>query len=143
MEKSNSKPVDAPIALDSRRESPRPQVQRSVLVVDDEENFLTLLRWFLTQRGYDVCTASGADEALGLLTNRAFNVALLDVRLGTGDGITLLEQLKQRVPSLKAIIITAYPTAGTIKRAFDKGAIRCFTKPADLQELAKAIQGLF
>ncbi len=40
------------------------EIRQSVLVVDDEENFLTLLKWFLTQRGYNVSTALSADEAL-------------------------------------------------------------------------------
>jgi DNA-binding NtrC family response regulator len=143
MDRLNSKRRFIPAALDARRDiSPEPR-PRSILVVDDEENFLTLVRWFLTQRGYDVCTASSADDALSLLISHSFKVALLDVKLGTVDGIALLEQLMQHAPNLKPIMITAYPTAGSMKQAFDKGAIRYFTKPVDLQELADAIRMLF
>jgi CheY-like chemotaxis protein len=143
MDRLNSKRRISPTAIDTGSDFSPELVRQSILVVDDEENFLTLLRWFLTQRGYDVCTASSADKALCLLNTHSFEVALLDVKLGTADGITLLEQLIQRVPTLKAIIMTAYPTAGSIKQAFDKGANRYFTKPVDLQELAEAIQMLF
>ena len=119
------------------------QVRQSILVVDDEENFLTLLHWFLTPRGYHVATAASAEDALALLTSRAFEVALLDIKLGAVDGISLLEQLVQRSPELKVIMMTAYPTVSSIKQAFEKGAVRYLTKPVDLTELAKAIKQLF
>ena len=116
---------------------------RSILVVDDEENFLTLLHWFLTQRGYDVATAANADHALRLIESRPFHVALLDIRLGSADGLVLLDQLTQRAPDLKIFMMTAYPTVGSIKQAFDKGALRYLTKPVDLQELAEALNAVF
>lgn len=117
--------------------------RRSILVVDDEENFLTLLQWFLTQRGYEVCTASSADDALSLLGDHAFDVALLDLRLGTSDGLDLLGELTQRLPEMTVFMMTAYPTVSSIKQAFDKGASRYLTKPVDLQELARALRSLF
>jgi DNA-binding NtrC family response regulator len=115
--------------------------RRSVLAVDDEENFLTLLDWFLSQKGYDVYTVSNVDEALLLAQERTFDVALLDIRLGTSnDGMFLLDELTQRLPGIKVIMMTAYPTVSAIKQAFDKGALRFLTKPVDLQELSEAIK---
>lgn len=140
MDKINSRRRAAAAATDSLSDVPREPSHPSILVVDDEENFLKLLHWFLTQRGYDVATASSADEALCLFAGHAFNVALLDIKLGSADGIHLLEQLTQRSPDLKVIMMTAYPTAGSIKQAFDKGAVRYLTKPVDLPELAEAIR---
>jgi DNA-binding NtrC family response regulator len=115
----------------------------TILVVDDEENFLTLLRWFLAQRGYDVVTASSADQATELLDGHTFDVALIDIKLGTDDGLTLLKELTHRLPELKVFMMTAYPTVGSIKKAFDQGALRYLTKPVDLQELAKVLRSLF
>jgi DNA-binding NtrC family response regulator len=113
--------------------------RRPILVVDDEENFLTLLNWFLSRRGYEVVTASSADEALRLLSSRTFDTALLDLRLGTSDGLQLLEEMTKRLPGMSVFMMTAYPTVSSIKQAFDKGASRYLTKPVDLQELAKAL----
>jgi DNA-binding NtrC family response regulator len=115
-------------------------IRQSVLVVDDEENFLTLLKWFLTQRGYDVSTALSADEALDIVQTQNFDVALLDIKLGSGDGLTLLEQVTARSPRLKVIMMTAYPTVASLKQAFSKGAMRYLTKPVDLQELTEALR---
>jgi DNA-binding NtrC family response regulator len=117
--------------------------RRSILAVDDEENFLTLLNWFLTQRGYDVHTASTIDEALVLAEKQVFDIALLDLRISaTNDGLALLDQLNVRLPTMKVIMMTAYPTVSSIKQAFDRGASRFLTKPVDLQELSQAIKTL-
>ena len=115
-------------------------IRQSVLVVDDEENFLTLLKWFLSQRGYDVSTALSADEALDMVQKQNFDIALHDIKLGSGNGLTLLEQVTARSPRLKVIMMTAYPTVGSLKQAFSKGAMRYLTKPVDLQELTEALR---
>ena len=115
-------------------------IRQSVLVVDDEENFLTLLKWFLSQRGYDVSTALSADEALDMVQKQNFDIALLDIKLGSGNGLTLLEQVTARSPRLKVIMMTAYPTVGSLKQAFSRGAMRYLTKPVDLQELTEALR---
>ena len=111
----------------------------SILVVDDEENFLILLHWFLTQRGYEVTTASSADTALDLIDMRSFDVALLDLRLGVSDGLAVLDELTARLPKIRVFMMTAYPTVNSIKQAFERGAVRYLTKPVDLQELAEAL----
>jgi len=69
-----------------------------------------------------------------------FDVALLDIKLGSGDGLTLLEQVTARAPRLKVIMMTAYPTVASLKQAFSKGAMRYLTKPVDLQELTEALR---
>jgi DNA-binding NtrC family response regulator len=97
----------------------------------------------LTQRGYQVYTAANVNEALRLASERVFDIALLDIRIGaSNDGLLLLDELTQRIGGIKIIMMTAYPTVTAIKHAFDKGASRFLTKPVDLQELAEAIKKL-
>lgn len=115
---------------------------RSILVIDDEDNFLTLVRWFLSERGFEIQTASSRDEALDVVQERSFDIALLDIRLGTADGLSLLDALIARSPNTKVVMMTAYPTMGTIKQAFEKGATRYLTKPLDLQELSDSLKTL-
>lgn len=116
--------------------------QRSILVVDDEENFLILVKWFLRDRGFDIATTPSAEESLDLVRRRNFDVALLDIRLGEVDGLSLLESLIARQPGIKVIVMTAYPTVSCVRQAFDKGASRFFTKPVDLKELSETIKSL-
>jgi len=115
---------------------------RSIIVIDDEKNFLTLPQCFLTRRGYEVATAASADAALQLLKRRSFDIALIDLRLGSSDGLQLLEEMTKSLPDISVFMMTAYPTVSSIKQAFDKGASRYLTKPVDLQELAKALGAL-
>jgi DNA-binding NtrC family response regulator len=115
---------------------------RSILVIDDEDNFLTLVRWFLSQRGFEIQTASSRDEALDVVQEQSFDIALLDINLGTADGLSLLDALIARSPKTKVVMMTAYPTVGTIKQAFEKGASRYLTKPLDLQELSDSLKTL-
>ena len=117
-------------------------VVKSVLVVDDEENFVDLLDWFLTKRGYEVRTALNGEDALDLIEKEASDLALIDLRMGSLDGLSLLSEMKQRLPEIKVILMTAYPSIDTRREAFGKGANAFFTKPVDLQELLSAIDGL-
>ena len=115
---------------------------KSILVVDDEQNFVFLLDRVLTKRGYKVQTASNGEEALRLFEQEPFDLALIDIRMGPVDGLSLLGELKQRLPEIKAIMMTAYPTLDTRNRSFQKGAAAYFTKPVDLQKLVDTVHGL-
>jgi two-component system response regulator AtoC len=79
---------------------------------------------------------------LDLLDGQSFDIALVDLRLGIGDGLALLDDLIARMPKINVLMMTAYPTVNSIKQAFDKGAVRYLTKPVDLQELAKALSAM-
>jgi DNA-binding NtrC family response regulator len=83
----------------------------SVLLVDDEENLLTLLGRYLTKDGFYVKTASDSHQAIALVEQETFDVAILDINMYPLDGITLLTELKKRSPSTRVIMATAYPTA--------------------------------
>lgn len=115
---------------------------KSVLVVDDEQNFVNLLDWFLSKRGYEVRTALNGDEALKLVEEASPDLALLDIRMGPVSGLSLLGEMKQRWPDITVIMMTAYPTSDSRSQAFGKGAVAYFTKPMDLEELLKTIHGL-
>ncbi len=139
----NPKPRPSSNLAEATSAAVQARLPRSILVVDDEENFLILLEWFLSRRGYEVATAASADAALTLLSGRKFDIALIDVRLGTSDGLALLEEITKYLPRPNVFMMTAYPTVSSIKQAFDKGASRYLTKPVDLQELVKALGSMF
>jgi two-component system, response regulator, stage 0 sporulation protein F len=141
MESRNSKPGDIQ-HTDTDRSVLSKLSSISILAVDDEENFLTLLHWFLTQRGYQVTTALSAERALNLLDGQFFDIALVDLKLGISDGLALVDQLTARLPKIRVFVMTAYPTVDSIKQAFNKGAVRYLTKPVDLQELAKSLNSI-
>ena len=113
-----------------------------ILVVDDEQNFLELMMRILSKRGFAVKTASNGDEALKLLEQQSFDLALLDIKMGPMNGIQLLEKIKERQPMVKAIMMTAYPTNETRVQAMDLGASAYLTKPVELNALIEAMNSL-
>jgi DNA-binding NtrC family response regulator len=115
---------------------------KRILVVDDEQNFLELVMRILSKRGFDVKTALNGDDALKLLEQQSFDLALLDIKMGPMNGIQLLEEIKERQPLIKAIMMTAYPTNETRVQAMERGASAYLTKPVELDALIEAMNSL-
>jgi DNA-binding NtrC family response regulator len=123
--------------------SPDTACERSVLVVDDESNFVILLERVLTKKGYRVKTATNAAQALSLTREHpSFDLAIIDIRMEPMDGLSLLVELKQRLPHLKVIMLTAYPTYETRMTSAQKGASAYFTKPVELGTFLDTVRQL-
>jgi DNA-binding NtrC family response regulator len=114
----------------------------SILAVDDEQNLLELLITVLGKRGFKVKTALNSIEALRLLDQEAFQLALLDLKMGPVNGVQLLKEIKDRRPVIKVIMMTAYPTNETRTQASANGASAYLTKPVDIQKLVDTINSL-
>ena len=114
----------------------------SILAVDDEQNLLELLITVLGKRGFKVKTALNGIEALKLLDQESFQLALLDLKMGPVNGVQLLKEIKDRRPVIKVIMMTAYPTSETRMQASANGASAYLTKPVDLQKLVDTINSL-
>lgn len=115
---------------------------KSVLVVDDEENLLVLLERILSKEGFTVKTASNAYQALDLVENNNFDLAILDIKMFPVDGVVLLAEIKKRSPSIHVVMVTAYPTIDTRNECLKIGASTYLTKPIDIQELKSVVQNL-
>ena len=115
----------------------------SVLVVDDEFNFVMLLDRVLSKRGYRVRTAANAEEALALVDRQvAFDLAIIDIKMGPMDGLALLVELKRQLPDLKVIMLTAYSTHETRVASIKKGASAYCTKPVELASFLDTVREL-
>lgn len=114
----------------------------SILAVDDEQNLLELLTRVLGKRGFQVKTAVDGTEALKLLDQEHFQLALVDIKMGPVNGVQLLKEIKSRQPVTKVIMMTAYPTSETRMRASENGASAYVTKPVDLRKLVETINSL-
>jgi len=106
-----------------------------ILVVDDEPNFLTLMKSALGKRGFDVNAVETAAEALKLLEKEHYDFALVDLRLGAASGIDLLAEIKRRQPRIRAIMVTGQPTDQSRSEAKNRGASAYLSKPLGLTDL--------
>lgn len=107
----------------------------SILVVDDDENLLELLRIRLESAGYAVTALAIDEKAIDEVKSRSFDLAILDLQLTKWDGISLMQQLHEINPELPVIILTAYGSIESAVDAMQKGAFNYLTKPFDPQEL--------
>src|SRR5881409_1251946 len=110
-----------------------------ILVVDDEESILNQLKWGLSDE-YQVLTASGSDEALRVLRNERPSLVTLDVALNPGpgdhhEGLALLDEIVDRFPLTKVIMVTGNDVRENALLAIRRGAVDWYAKPIELQEL--------
>lgn len=89
---------------------------RRVLIVDDEENILTLYKYMLTKEGYDVAIAKDGNEAIQVAQQFDPEIVLLDVMMPGVNGLDVLHELKRSNPSLPVILHSAF---SNIRENFD------------------------
>jgi two-component system, NtrC family, response regulator HydG len=107
----------------------------SILVVDDEVDTCRNLSDILTDLGYHVDVAHDGPTALELVKKKAYDIALLDLRMPGMDGLKLYRQIKKLQASTVAIVVTAYATSDTAEEALSAGAWRVLPKPVDFPKL--------
>jgi signal transduction histidine kinase/DNA-binding response OmpR family regulator len=111
-----------------------------ILLVDDERDWLDLLREAFADEGFDVSTAASGWEALELVEHEAFDVVLSDLRLPGPNGIELLERIKEFAPDTEVAIVTAFSALDVALACLRGGAfdmVRKPVKPSTLIELAR------
>jgi two-component system, NtrC family, response regulator len=117
----------------------------TILIVDDEKNYLLVLSAVLEEEGYEVLTALSGPEALEIQKSSDLDLILTDMKMPLMDGIELLEQIKTGDPDLPVIMMTAHGSVDKAVEAMQKGAYSYILKPFDNERLIiyakKAISG--
>ena len=113
---------------------------KNILIVEDEKNVRESLRTWLVELGCQVEVTSDGEEALRQISEKEFDLVILDLRLPGKDGLQVLKEARLKKPQLNGIIITAYPAAATMAEAMQIGAVDFLSKPINLPKLEKLIQ---
>lgn len=114
-------------------------MSHEILVVDDQITLRHFLRLNLEEQGYQVKEAADGQSALSLISQHAFDVALVDLRLTDMDGLEVVRHLRQTTPKTSVIILTAYATLDSAIEALRHGAHDYVTKPFDTNELLTSV----
>ena len=110
-----------------------------IMLVDDEERFLSTTKRLLEKRGVTTATAVSGVEALEKLRMENVHVVILDVKMPGMDGIETLAEIKRLYPLVEVIMLTGHGTIESAVEGLKSGAMDYLTKPADIDELiAKA-----
>ena len=113
--------------------------KEKILVVDDDQNILKVIRMRLVSGGYYVTSVTGAESALKLAEKEPFDLALIDLKLNGQDGVQLMENIHHINPHIPVIILTAHGTINSAVHAMKKRAYSYLTKPFDGHELLQLI----
>lgn len=112
-----------------------------ILVVDDEKDHADGIAEAVEKCRAKTITAYNAADALEIIKNENVDVIITDLRLdGKNDGMKILEEAKKLNPKTEVILITAYATIDTCKRAIKKGACDYLVKPIDIDQLRTLVQ---
>jgi DNA-binding NtrC family response regulator len=112
----------------------------TLLLVDDDRQVLDSMADWLREKGFELDTAAGFAAAQTALAKKRYDLVLLDVRLGDGDGFDLLAECRQKYVGTTVIFITGYGSVETAVEALRAGAFDLLTKPLIDDELEMAIE---
>ena len=115
---------------------------RSLLIVEDDKPFLERLSRAMESRGFAVTSCDSVTDGLSQIAKAAPAFAVVDLRLGDGNGIDLVSALKRKRPDARAIILTGYGNIATAVTAVKLGAVDYLSKPADADDVVSALLAL-
>jgi len=118
--------------------------QRTLLLVDDEENVLSALRRLLVRSGYRVLMANSGPAGLALLEQHDVGVIISDQRMPGMTGVEFLSQVKQHYPEIVRLMLSGFADLKAVTAAINEGAIyRFLTKPCDNELLRGNVDEAF
>ncbi len=114
-----------------------------LMLVDDEERFLSTTKKLLAKKGYDVLTATGGAQALEILKQKNIHVIILDVKMPGMDGIETLKEIKHQFPLVEVIMLTGHATVESAIDGLKSGATDYLMKPTEIDDLLQKAQEAF
>ena len=115
----------------------------NILIVDDELNIRKTLTVYLETEGHHVVAVSNFQDAVHEASRRSFDLAFVDLRLGTADGLDLIPTLLAQTPWIKIVVITAYASIDTAVEAMRRGATDYIPKPFTPAQVKLAVHKVF
>lgn len=115
----------------------------TVLLVDDEVEFLDVLVKRLRKRKLSLLSASSGEEALKLVRENPVDVAVLDVKMPGMDGISVLKEIKKINASIEVIMLTGHANVEVALEGMELGAFDYLMKPVDFDELLYKLQDAY
>jgi len=117
------------------------KIPTSVLLVDDEKDFVEMLSLRLKEVGEKVTPAYNGRECLELLEKENIDVVILDIKMPGMDGIETLREIKKKFPLVEVIMLTGHGTTETAVQGMRLGAFDYLMKPAEFDDLTAKLEG--
>jgi len=114
--------------------------QYRILIVDDEEINLKILRIYLEDKGYEVVSSFNGEEAIDILREEEVTACICDIRMPKISGIDVLNYVQQHKPIVPVIMLTGFIDINTAVSVMRQGASNYLTKPIDAGELIISVE---
>jgi DNA-binding NtrC family response regulator len=115
----------------------------TVLLVDDEMDFLSTMAKRLGKRGLNPLKAETGEAAVELLKNHAVDVVVLDVKMPGMDGIETLREIKKLNPLIEVIMLTGHASVEAAIQGMELGAFDYLMKPTEIDELCYKLEDAY
>ena len=112
--------------------------QPSLLLVDDDEDFLAALASAMRKRGFIVSLAHSAESAFALAVNEPPEFAVVDLKMSGNSGLVLVRQLASLNAGTRIVVLTGFASVATAVEAIKLGAMHYLAKPVDADEIVAA-----
>ncbi|OAN75175.1 two-component system response regulator [Jannaschia sp. EhC01] len=112
---------------------------KSLLLIDDDEPFLRRLERAMEKRGFEVEAAGSVAAGTAIATARPPAYAVIDLRLEDGNGLDVVETLREKRPDARIVVLTGYGAIATAVAAVKMGATDYLSKPADANDITSAL----
>ena len=113
-----------------------------ILIVDDEPDICKALEFLLTREGYDVSTVNSGENAIAKMEKVSFDLILTDLKMGSVDGMAVIEKAKEINPGTAVIMMTAFASIESAVEAMKKGATDYILKPFLNEEIKLTVRRL-
>ncbi len=116
--------------------------KRKILLAEDDKNLGILLRNYLNMKNFEATLCANGKEALEVFSKESFDLCLLDIMMPEIDGITLAKKIRNKIPDMPIIFLTAKNMKEDIIEGFKSGADDYITKPFSMDELIYRIEAI-
>jgi two-component system, response regulator RegA len=116
-----------------------PESERTLLIVDDDAPLCQRLARAMEKRGFIVATAESVASGTEAATSRKPAFAVVDLRLGDGSGLDVVQALREARPGVRVVVLTGYGNIATAVAAVKAGAVDYLPKPADADAVGAAL----
>ncbi|MDQ0314000.1 two-component system response regulator RegA [Amorphus orientalis] len=116
-----------------------PDGEVTLLIVDDDHAFVQRLARAMEKRGFETETSETIEDAIARIESNPPAYAVVDMRLGDGNGLDVVDRLRQVRPDARSVVLTGYGNIATAVTAVKLGAMDYLSKPADADDVVTAL----
>ncbi|CAL75602.1 Two-component response regulator; Putative Photosynthetic apparatus regulatory protein regA [Bradyrhizobium sp. ORS 278] len=116
------------------------EIERSLLIVEDDDGFARTLKRSFERRGYEAVIAASLEDVDEIIKDKTFGYAVVDLKLGGASGLVCVEKLHAHDPEMLIVVLTGFASIATAVEAIKLGACHYLAKPSNTDDIEEAFR---